>query len=231
MRGKTTFVAWNSMSIPDTIIRCLYRTSVAAGFFLLSLPALHGQTPAAGETLVLIRHGEKPAGGLGQLSCKGLNRALALPSVLVSRYGRPDFLFAPDPSRRVRDGKVLPTYYYVRPLETIEPTAILLGMPVNTQIGSDRIRQLQKTLVQPAYAHSLIFAAWEHNMLYLFAELMMRSYGNTPMHLPAWAGNDYETVYVFHITRTGKNNAPRATMEIQKEGLSNLLSDACPGPQ
>ena len=29
------------------------------------------------ETLICIRHGEKPATGLGQLSCQGLNRALA----------------------------------------------------------------------------------------------------------------------------------------------------------
>jgi hypothetical protein len=30
------------------------------------------------ETMVCIRHGEKPLLGLGQLTCRGLNRALAL---------------------------------------------------------------------------------------------------------------------------------------------------------
>ena len=29
------------------------------------------------ETVVFVRHGEKPEKGLGQLSCRGLNRALA----------------------------------------------------------------------------------------------------------------------------------------------------------
>jgi len=87
---------------------------------------------------VLLRHGEKPPGGLGQLTCKGLNRALALPSVLIGRYGKPDFIYAPNPSMQVKDGRILPTYSYVRPLATIEPTAIRLGMPVNTQIGSNR---------------------------------------------------------------------------------------------
>ena len=84
-----------------------------------------GQTnavPAAGvpksdvETLVCFRHGEKPRGGLGQLTCRGLNRALALPNVLLSRYGKPQFVFAPNPAEKVdsKDG-----YYYVRPLATI----------------------------------------------------------------------------------------------------------------
>jgi len=58
---------------------------------------------------VLIRHGEKPPGGLGQLTCKGLNRSLALPSLLIGRYGKPDFIFAPDPAQRVDDGHPLPT--------------------------------------------------------------------------------------------------------------------------
>src|SRR5450631_116113 len=43
----------------------------------------------ADTTLVMFRHGEKPALGLGQLSCQGLNRALALPDVLVSQFGTP----------------------------------------------------------------------------------------------------------------------------------------------
>ena len=40
------------------------------------------------ETLLFIRHAEKPPAGLGQLSCKGLNRALALGAVLAMTYGK-----------------------------------------------------------------------------------------------------------------------------------------------
>jgi hypothetical protein len=64
---------------------------------------------AEGETIVLLRHGEKPAGGLGQLTCKGLNRALALPSVLIGRFGKPGYIYAPNPSMQVNDGKNQPT--------------------------------------------------------------------------------------------------------------------------
>jgi len=196
------------------------------------LPPCAPQAPQAnGETIVLVRHGEKPAGGLGQLTCKGLNRSLALPSLLIGRYGKPDFIYAPNPSVQVNDGHALPTYSYLRPLATIEPTAIRLGMPVNAQIGFDQIAKLQKELLQPAYAHSLIFVAWEHIKLYEFAKQMLESYGTNPAQVPDWPNSDYETIYVFHITRSGQDGAPRATLEIQKEDLGNTLKDTCPGPQ
>jgi hypothetical protein len=39
----------------------------------------------ADTTIVIVRHGEKPPAGLGQLSCQGLNRALALSQVLFEK--------------------------------------------------------------------------------------------------------------------------------------------------
>src|SRR3954467_8826532 len=57
----------------------------------------------AEQTLVFMRHGEKPSGGYGQLTCQGLNRALALPGVLAAGFGRPNYLYAPDPTVKVPD--------------------------------------------------------------------------------------------------------------------------------
>jgi hypothetical protein len=131
----------------------------------------------------------------------------------------------------VNDGQAVPAYSYVRPLATIEPTAIRLGMPVNAQIGYLHIAELQKELLQPAYAHSLIFVAWEHIKLYEFAKQMLQSYGTNPAQVPDWPNSDYETIYIFHIARSGENGAPRATLEIQKEDLGPTLQDSCPGPQ
>src|SRR6266851_2438684 len=76
------------------------------------------------ETIVCIRHGEKPPGALGQLTCRGLNRALALPAVLLAKYGSPQFIFAPNPTEKVDQKEHLEGYFYVRPIATIEPTAI-----------------------------------------------------------------------------------------------------------
>lgn len=93
----------------------------------------------------MVRHGEKPANGLGQLTCEGLNRALALPRVIEAKYGRPDVIFAPDPAHQKDDRGT--KYDYVRPLATIEPTAIYFGLPVNTSIGFADIDGLHAALL------------------------------------------------------------------------------------
>ena len=88
--------------------------------------------PSSVETIVFIRHGEKPQDDEGQLTCQGLNRALALPRVLLQKFGRADYVFAPLTLARQSHGK---SYSYVRPLMTIEPTAISLGLPVDTPLS------------------------------------------------------------------------------------------------
>lgn len=193
------------------------------------LSGVHGiaaQETGAKETIVAIRHGEKPPGGLGQLTCEGLNRALALPKVLA-RYGPPDAIYAPDPAQVVSDrGRI--GYSYVRPLATIEPTAIALGMPVNAQIGFMDIAKLQAAVTAPTYANARIFIAWEHLKLNDFAKQMLTSYGDDPAVVPDWPNSDYDRIYLFTIT----NNAgkPKLTFKIEHEGLDGKLSDTCPGP-
>src|SRR5271167_4292348 len=103
--------------------------------------------PETTETIVLIRHAEKPSNGLGQLDCQGLNRALALPPVLRKAFGTPAAIFAPNPSeQKTDDGKL---YDYVRPLATIEPAAIAFGLPVHAEIGQSRIDDLRAQLDLP----------------------------------------------------------------------------------
>jgi hypothetical protein len=102
-------------------------------------------------------------------------------------------------------------------------------MPVNTQIGYDQIAALQQAILQPSYAHSTIFVAWEHNYLYKFASQLLQSYATNPQPLPEWTRSDFETIYVFHVTRPQSSGTPHVTLEIQKEGLDSTLSDTCPG--
>jgi hypothetical protein len=175
------------------------------------------------ETLVCIRHGEKPRGGLGQLTCRGLNRALALPEVLLARYGTPQFVFAPNPTQKV-DG-TNGYYYYVRPLATIEPTAIRCGLPVNTEFGFREIKGLEKELRKPAYQSATVFIAWEHFLLDDFARKMVKHHGGDPAQVPPWPDGDYDTIFVFKISRdAGKETF---SFNIEHEGLNNL-SDTCP---
>lgn len=178
----------------------------------------------------MLRHGEKPLDGLGQLSCTGLNRALALPKLLIGRFGRADAIFAPDPAVEVRENSLSRTEYsYVRPLATIEPTAIQLDLPVNTQLGLRDIVGLESAVTAPAYANSTIFIAWEHKYAYDFARQMLRSYGLDPSQVPAWPSDDFETMYVFHIVRRA-GAAPALAFAVQHEGLEGSLSGTCPSP-
>ena len=176
------------------------------------------------ETLICIRHGEKPATGLGQLSCQGLNRALALPRVLLAKYGTPQFVFASDPSQMITE--YAGSYNYIRPLATIEPTAIYCGLPVNTQFGFPQITELEGELQKDAYQNATIYIAWEHVLLDTFAKDMVETYGGDPTQVPAWPADDYDTIFVIKITRNQGQQSVAFT--IDHEGLNNLSTDCLP---
>jgi hypothetical protein len=177
------------------------------------------------ETIVCIRHGEKPLLGLGQLTCKGLNRALALSQVLLAKFGRPSFIFAPDPNEVTHD--LGGEFCYVRPLATIEPAAIEYGLPVNTHFGFRDITGLQQELTKPIYETATIFVAWEHNYLDDFVRALVKSFGGDVSHIPAWPGNDYDSIFIVRIARGEGKTA--ATFSSDAEGLNNVSSD-CPKP-
>ncbi len=189
-----------------------------------------GPLLSAQETIVAIRHAEKPPAGLGQLNCQGLNRALALPQVLIPRYGRPAAIFAPDPAEQVSD-RSQTLYSYLRPLITIEPTAIALGMPVNAQIGFTDIIRLQTAVTAPVYANALVYVSWEHLLLNQFAQQMLRSYGKDPAAVPDWPNGDYDRIYIFKIAPAGAGSGPELTFTIEHEGLDGHLADTCPTPK
>ena len=78
-------------------------TALAMSLAICPLTKTAGWADPAVETIVFIRHGEKPEGGLGQLTCQGLNRSLALPAVIARMFGKQDAIFAPNPSIQKRD--------------------------------------------------------------------------------------------------------------------------------
>jgi hypothetical protein len=177
------------------------------------------------ETIVCIRHGEKPPGALGQLSCRGLNRALALPAVLLGKFGAPQFIFAPNPTDKVDEKDNPSGYFYVRPLVTIEPTAIRCGLSVSTEFGFSEIDRLERQLEKPPYYSATIFVAWEHVVLGDFARKILKTYGGDPAQVPPWPYKDYDTIYIFKITRNEGQKS--ITFTVDHENLNNL-SDTCP---
>jgi hypothetical protein len=190
----------------------------------VSLLLLIGRAQAQ-ETIVAIRHAEKPPASLGQLTCKGLNRALALPKVLIPRYGKPDRIYAPDPGTRIGQLGNL-NYSYVRPLMTIEPIAIQLEMPVNALIGFKNVGQLRKELLATENANSVIYLAWEHVYLNEFAKRLLKAYGKDPSVVPDWPNDEYDRIYIFRIKDVG--NKKDITFSVEQQLLTDSLSDKCP---
>jgi len=109
--------------------------------------------------------------------------------------------------------------------------AVAPNLGPSTPATQAQIAALQQELLQPAYAHSVIFVAWEHFYMQKFAEQILKSYGGNSSRVPDWPGSDYETIYVIHITRTASGAAPHATFEIQQENLGSKLKDVCPEPE
>jgi hypothetical protein len=191
---------------------------------LLALLATGAAAPTT-QTIVLIRHGEKPEAGLGQLDCQGLNRALALPDVIKREFGRPDAVYAPDPSQTKPDHGIV--YDYVRPLATVEPLAIAMGLPVHASIGGTHIDLLQKALEAPDHRNSVVLVAWEHVELVKLTRRLMSDHGGNAKDVPDWKSPDYDGIYVVRLTWSGDKAAVAFERRAQHlDGQSNV----CPGP-
>jgi hypothetical protein len=176
----------------------------------------------ADQTIVFFRHGEKPSGGYGQLTCQGFNRSLALPDVLNGMFGKPSYLYAPNPGVKISDPAG--SFNYVRPLATIEPTAIRLGMPVNAKYSYSDVAGVQASLINAAKDNTTAFVAWEHGYLVKIVQSIMNAYGGA-VTVPAWISGDYDSIYV--VTVNYATGTPQAHFHKALEGL-NGQPTTCP---
>ena len=182
--------------------------------FMLLL-TLSGAVQAT-QTIIFIRHGEKPDNGSGQLTCKGLNRSLALPTVLVSRFGPPTAIFASAPDQS-NTGSSL------RALSTVTPLAVQLSVPVNLEYHATDVKRLAKQITRDKAPLTLV--AWEHNNLIKLIKAIMQRYNADSALVPAsWPKTDYDSIYVLTINQA--TTPHRMTFSHQKEGL-NGVSDHC----
>lgn len=192
-------------------------------FLSLSIAGTRAWSEDAVETIALIRHGEKPQNGLGQLDCQGLNRALALPPVIAKIFGKPSAIFAPDPSHQKEDDGA--SYDYVRPLATVEPTAIYFGLPIDASIGFSDADRLRAAVQQPMYHNATVLVAWEHKLIEAIARALLEEHGADPAVVPKWDRDDFDGIYVVTIVRSG--DGAKATFTRRSEGLDGQ-PEACP---
>ena len=180
-----------------------------------------GSIAHADSTIVILRHGEKPEKGLGQLSCKGLNRSLALPQMLLARYGDPIAIYAPDPAIKKEDRGS--SYAYVRPLATIEPLAVRAGLPVAIDWGMTDISPLAARLLETR--EGLQVVVWEHHWAEKLARKLLAATEANPDLVPLWQEGDYDSLFVIRVREVSGKTV--ATFTHEQEGLEHL-SDICP---
>jgi hypothetical protein len=191
------------------------------------------QVPAAtpnAMTLIMFRHGEKRIvegkGYLenGNMSQVGERRAQRLPERLLSMFGCPDYLIAPDPSTKLGPRDAPNTFFfYVRPAGTIEPTAATLSFPLWLPYGFNNGHSLANDLLTaPEFSPSAAgprkaFIAWEHLNIEKIAQYVLKQWGlklsgnhekivingNTYAcqdgTLPTWPSCDYDSIWVLSI--------------------------------
>ncbi|WP_420816125.1 histidine phosphatase family protein [Paraburkholderia phosphatilytica] len=201
--------------------------AIAAGVFAAPATAFAASAPsvdnASTETIVFVRHGEKPDQGLGQLDCQGLNRALALPAVIAAKFGKPAAVYAPDPGEQKEDhGK---RYYYVRPLATIEPTAIQFQLPIQTPFGLSHIDDLGKAVLDSRYRGKLVVVAWEHRQIETLVRQIVTAHGGGKSDVPKWESDDYDSMYVLKVD--WQDGTPSVAFHHDHEGLNGRATD-CP---
>ena len=152
--------------------------------------------------VVIIRHGEKPDSGLN-LSCKGYNRSLALPGVITSLFGVPNYIYVPI----IRIGKSTNS---VRMYQTIVPIAVKYGLVVNsrhaetdsTGIAADILRKKGTVLI-----------VWDSKNIPPLA----RKLGVKKKKLK-WNSNDFDTIWVINYRRTKKGNL-MAELNVLQQGV------------
>jgi hypothetical protein len=168
------------------------------------------------ETILFIRHGEKPIDGLGQLSCKGINRSLFLPNVILNKFGTPDLLVAPNPVIQKEDRGIF--YNYLRPLATLEPLAIKTSQNIDLSCGYNDIDCIANLLLENKYNDKVVLVVWEHHNIDDIIKKIASNKGVT-LNIPNWESDDFDTIYVIKL---GKNFI---NFNVDIEGLNQQNAD------
>lgn len=164
--------------------------------------------PSGVDTIMLIRHGEKPTGtsapyGItsdgqrsdGSLTVRGWTRAGALVE-----------LFAPADGVPVRTGLARPVAVYgsrsngdasQRPSQTVTPLAARLGVTLNTTYGKGDEKALAKEITG---LHGVTLVSWQHEAI---PAIVAKLGAVQPTPPGQWPDDRFDVVWVFTRTADG----------------------------
>ncbi|TWH64884.1 hypothetical protein LX59_01825 [Azomonas agilis] len=182
------------------------------------------------QTLVFLRHAEKPAEGLGQLNCQGLNRAISLSHMLPERFGAAHYIFAANPTRKVEEGPKDESYHYIRPLMTIAPTAIRLGLPINIEFEADEVDDFVDEILESKYRDKTIYTAWSRGYLPdVINELLSETKADSNLNVGHWSRDDFDSIFMVKLHWNG-HGKPSVTLLDSDQKLDGGERD-CPTPE
>lgn len=228
-----------------TLINDGITSSTAYPNYMNQNTSVTGQLASATDKYVIfIRHGEKwdlESTG-GELTCLGLNRALAFSYFVKQKYGNPDVIMgasltsqmSPPPANQ----PTLAQYYYAsRVLEKIMPYAVLSGQSIRALPLNLEGTQLQDTinsLVNTPANHLIIFA-WESANAARIADAIIQNNWtiptgtNNPFY---WNSDDYEQNIVlhYHCNTGGTACTLQNDYHITSEDYGNILPSWCGNP-
>ncbi|MDJ0365726.1 histidine phosphatase family protein [Hymenobacter sp. H14-R3] len=163
--------------------------------------------------IIIIRHGEKPEEG-DNLSCAGLNRALALPTVLDRLMPTPpDYTYVP------LIGTDSENTSTARMFQTVTPYAVQHNLIVNSDYDVDNTKGIAKEL---RYQRGTALVVWEHNSIPEIAK-------NLGIEEPLeWPDDDYDSIWTITFSGGGaKGKAKHPTLTRSQESIHP--SATCPG--
>lgn len=156
------------------------------------------------QTVVIIRHGEKPEKGKN-LNCQGLNRSLKLPAVLYSKFGIPGNIYVPSLDNDVSTG-------HARMFQTVIPFAAKYNLKINTRYAETDTAALAKDIKSKK---GFVLVVWQHSTI----PSIVRALGVQGFNMH-WSDNDYDSIWIINFQKG------TAKITFDKEGLKP--STSCP---
>lgn len=157
------------------------------------------KAPAKNLRVVIIRHGEKPAGkNAYNLSCKGMNRALQLQDVLYQKIGKPDYVYVPS----------LTCYTFTdhaRMFQTVTPFAIKYDLTINSKFGEKAYKKVADDVMQK---EGTVLLVWEHSAIQHIAKKLGIEENASP-----WPDDDFDGIWIIDF----KSGTPLWTCD--QEGI------------
>lgn len=157
-----------------------------------------------GLRIVIIRHAEKAATG-DNLSCQGMNRALALPKVLRAKFGIPNYILVP----ALGQGK---STSHSRMFQTITPFAVKYNLKINTSFEGDDFKGISNYLEDKQGTAVLV---WDHGNI----KALAKSLGAKTTKL-RWADGDFDSIWIIDV----KNGKPNLLIDREKIAAGNGCS-------